>query len=109
MSGLVWDGLKGPEMDEINALIGSNMGVSPRKEAKPPILEDPDRMRGNVRMYSDEKAFGFLRADDGEEYFIHKSAFPENADIWRGARVSFVIERNIRTGKTSAVKARFIR
>lgn len=105
----IWDGLKGPEMDEINAMIGPNMGVSKRLPPKQPKPEDPDRLRGIVRMYNEVKGFGFLRAEDGEEYFVHESQFTENADIYRGARVSFGIEQNAHNGKVSAVNVRIKR
>jgi cold shock protein len=30
-------------------------------------------MHGTVKMINREKGFGFIRADNGEEYFFHKS------------------------------------
>ncbi|WP_373230376.1 cold-shock protein [Cohnella sp.] len=107
----VWDGLKGPEMDEINALIGPNLGMSPRKKAEPvpEEPEDPNRLLGRITKYNEARGFGFIQAEDDTEYFIHASAFAEGVEVWRGARVSFELSRNIQTGKTSAVNARFMR
>lgn len=44
---------------------------------------------GKVRFYDDEKGFGFIASDDGQDVFLHSSAVPEGATIRKGSRVDF--------------------
>ena len=47
---------------------------------------------GKVRFYDDEKGFGFIASDDGQDVFLHATALPEgSAPPRKGARVEFGI------------------
>lgn len=47
---------------------------------------------GKVRFYDEEKGFGFLSSDEGEDVFVPRSALPEGtAALKRGAKVEFDI------------------
>ena len=35
---------------------------------------------GKVRFYDEEKGFGFIQGDDGEQVFLHASVLPADAD-----------------------------
>lgn len=45
---------------------------------------------GKVRFYNEEKGFGFISSEDGQDVFLHASALPAGADAPKaGARVEF--------------------
>ena len=60
---------------------------------------------GTVKWYSDQKGYGFIAPDNGgKDVFVHATAL-ERAGISglrEGQQVSFEIETDRRTGKSSA-------
>ena len=46
---------------------------------------------GKVKFYDEEKGFGFVSSDDGQEVFLHASALPEGAVVRAGTRLEFGI------------------
>ncbi len=47
---------------------------------------------GKVRFYDEEKGFGFIASDDGQDVFLHATALPDGAPAPRkNARVEFGI------------------
>ncbi|MGX1792975.1 cold-shock protein [Microbacterium sp. NPDC055312] len=44
---------------------------------------------GKVRFYDEEKGFGFIASDDGQDVFLHASALPAGVSVKKNARVEF--------------------
>jgi cold shock protein len=59
---------------------------------------------GKIKMYSEDKGFGFIKPDDGgNDVFFHVSALREGDEIASGAAVKFEVGIDRKSGKTKAV------
>jgi len=44
---------------------------------------------GKIRFYNEDKGFGFIQGDDGQEVFLHASVLPSDAEVQPGMRVEY--------------------
>ena len=44
---------------------------------------------GKVRFYDEDRGFGFIQGDDGEQVFLHASVLPADAEITTGTRLEY--------------------
>lgn len=52
---------------------------------------------GKVRFYDEEKGFGFLSSDEGQDVYVHASVLPDGVkSLSRGTRVEFDIAQGRR-------------
>jgi cold shock protein len=64
---------------------------------------------GTVKFYNSSKGYGFIQPDDGgKDVFVHVTALERAGmrDLVEGQKVSFDVEADRRTGKSSAVNIR---
>ncbi|CAE8601767.1 unnamed protein product [Polarella glacialis] len=60
--------------------------------------------QGTVKMWNDEKGFGFIQPSDGsEDVFVHRSALAGSDALEKGDEVSYDSEYDDRKGKTRAI------
>ena len=46
---------------------------------------------GKVRFYDEEKGFGFIQGDDGQQVYLHASVVPGDADVQTGTRLEYSV------------------
>ena len=63
---------------------------------------------GTIKKVVSDRGFGFIAADDGKEYFFHRSALDSSLDFDRmtgGERVEFEIEQSPKGPRAARVRA----
>ena len=60
--------------------------------------------KGKIKMYNEDKGFGFIRPDDGSnDVFFHVSSLREGDEVTVGKAVTFETGVDPKSGKTKAV------
>lgn len=58
---------------------------------------------GTVKFFNEEKGFGFVQQENGQDLFIHKSNIDDSVStLNEGDKVSFEVRTSPRTGKPEA-------
>lgn len=60
-------------------------------------------MEGTVKFFNQLKGFGFIKAEDEKEYFVHISGIEGNVELNEGDKVKFDTEKDDRGEKAVKV------
>ena len=58
---------------------------------------------GVIKFFNAEKHFGFVKGDDGKEYFLHASAVAPGTTLTQGDKVTFKIVQGDRGEKAEDI------
>lgn len=59
---------------------------------------------GKVRFYDEDKGFGFIQGDDGQQVYLHASVVPEDAEVHAGSRLEYSVGEGRRGPQALSVR-----
>lgn len=59
---------------------------------------------GKVRFYDEDKGFGFIQGEDGEQVYLHASVIPEGAEVRAGSRLEYSVGEGRRGPQALSVR-----
>ncbi|GAA1316563.1 cold-shock protein [Leucobacter albus] len=59
---------------------------------------------GKVRFYDEEKGFGFIQGEDGQQVYLHASVIPEGAEVRAGSRLEYSVGEGRRGPQALSVR-----
>jgi len=60
-------------------------------------------VKGTVKFFNKEKGFGFIKADDGKEYFVHQTGLQDGVFVNENDIVEFDVVRGDKGPKAENV------
>ena len=63
-----------------------------------------DKIKGTVKWFNTEKGFGFVKDEEGNEYFTHHSAVAQGTVLKENDKVSFEPAENERGKQAKSVE-----
>jgi CspA family cold shock protein len=60
-------------------------------------------MKGRIKFFNESKGYGFIKSEDGKEYFFHQSDLRENVALKEEDEVSFSVADGDRGPKAENV------
>lgn len=61
-------------------------------------------MRGEVKFYNWKKRYGFIKGEDGKDYFVHMTGITRGTRIYEGDKVEFDVEEGEKGPKAVNVR-----
>lgn len=59
---------------------------------------------GKVRFYNEDKGFGFIQGEDGQEVFLHASVLPDGTEVQPGTRLEYGVAEGKRGPQALSVR-----
>lgn len=59
---------------------------------------------GKVRFYDEDKGFGFIQGDDGQQVYLHASVLPSGHEVVAGTRVEYSMAEGRRGPQALSVR-----
>jgi len=63
------------------------------------VNEEKHNMNGTVKFFNQKKGFGFITAEDGQDYFVHVTGVNEGVELQDEDSVTFDVEEGDRGPK----------